>query len=250
MDSNIHSQIEHLINNEYNKHPFTAGIDKANVEGVLAEYLGLCLCAPYIIGGSSNELFLNCVFSGRPIDRKIEITTAVAAFLSFDETGNYNKVIAGGHEALLSLLDTSDFHSNMLRRDLKLLFGKDISPTHNSYLKYYFVQLSKGLSNIDDVQRCAALVALEVHSEIMILSLWDSVMQVFPEIERNKLEYFYLHVGGDNPAEKYHVAMTEQMINEVVGQDNLVTFFTHFKFYYEMNTKLCRDILDNNAFKT
>lgn len=243
---NIHTEIEKLIGDSYPIHPFAHDIEKENVEGVLAEYLGLCLCAPYIIGGSNNQLFQSCIFSGRPIDKKIEITTAISAFLSFDETGNYNKVVKGGHEALPSILDTSDFHSNMLRRDLKMLFKKEISPVHKEYLKNYFVELSDGLSNIDDVKRCAALVALEVHSEIMIQSLWESIMNVFPDIEKNSLIYFYLHVGGDNPAEQYHVAMTEMMINEVVGKENMEPFFKYFRQYYEMNINLCSKILESN----
>lgn len=243
---NIHTEIEEIISECYPLHPFTNELERDNAEGVLAEYLGLCLCAPYIIGGSNNQLFQSCIFSGRPIDRKIEITTAISSFLSFDETGNYNKVVAGGHEALPSILDTSDFHSNMLRRDLKMLFGKEIAPVHNDYLKNYFVELSNGLANIDDIKRCAALVALEVHSEIMIQTLWDSIMKAFPEADRNRLVYFFLHVGGDNPAEQYHVAMTEMMINEVVGTENLPLFFKYFREYYEMNINLCSQILESN----
>jgi hypothetical protein len=247
MEKTIHSQIEDLVNKNYPVHPFTNDLTKENVETILAEYLGLCLCAPYVIGGSNNELFQNCIFSGREIDRNIEITTSVSSFLSFDETGSYDKVVNGGHKVLPNLLDTSNFHSNMLRRDLKFLFKKDVKPIHNLYLKSYFINLSKGLSNIDDIQRCAALVALEVHSEIMILALWDSVMRVFPEVERNTLEYFFLHVGGENPAEKYHVEMTELMIKEIVPEKDMNLFFLYFKHNYEMNIELCKSILASNT---
>src|SRR5688500_13545119 len=100
MAESVHHQIEKLINENYPEHPFKSGIEKANVEAVLAQYLGLCLCAPYIIGGSNKDLFLNCIFSGRQIDKKIEITTAVSSFLALDETGSYVKLVEGGHEAL------------------------------------------------------------------------------------------------------------------------------------------------------
>lgn len=242
-ENKVHHQIEKLISENYPSHPFEAGITEKNVEAVLAQYLGLCLCAPYIIGGSNKDLFMNCVFSGRPIDKKIEITTAISSFLALDETGSYVKLIAGGHEALPEILDTSNYHSNILRRDLKFLFDKEVKPVQTDKHKYYFVQLSDGLASLDDLQRCACLVALEVHSEIMILTLWDSIMKVFPSAEKNKLEYFYLHVGGDNPAEKYHVAMTEKMISEIVSPENMPIFINYFKKYYEANIGLCKDIL-------
>lgn len=242
-ENTVHHQIEKLIADNYPQHPFEENIASENVEAILAQYLGLCQCAPYIIGGSNKDLFLNCVFSGRELDKKIEITTAISSFLALDETGSYVKLIEGGHEALPQILETSNYHSNILKRDLKLLFGKEVKPVQTDKHKYYFVQLADGLSSLDDLQRCACLVALEVHSEIMILTLWNSIMRVFPSVEKNKLLYFYLHVGGDNPAEKYHVAMTEKMIAEIVSSENMPIFMNYFKKFYEMNIGLCKDIL-------
>jgi hypothetical protein len=240
----LHEQIESLVKEISPVHPFEKGLKRENAEPVLSHYLGLCLCAPYIIGGSNKDLFLNCIFSGRKIDKNIEITTAISSFLSLDETGSYMKLMEGGHEALPDILDTSNFHSNILRRDLKFLFGKNIEPVHTSQLKYYFVQLSEGLSSLDDLQRCACLVALEVHSEIMILALWNSIHKAFPEVDKDKLEYFYLHVGGNNPAEQYHVEMTERMIDEIVSTEDFPIFAEYLKKFYTLNVELCNHILN------
>lgn len=109
--------------------------------------------------------------------------------------------------------------------------------------KYYFIQLSNALSSLNDLQRCSALVALEVHSEIMIQALWDSIATAFPEIEKDYLEYFRLHVGGESAAEKYHVLMTEKMIKEIVDENNMQYFFKYFSSHFTNNIELCKQIL-------
>ena len=158
---------------------------------------------------------MHAIESGRTIDHKIEITTAVSNFLSFDETGNYEKVKKHGDAALIEFTNSDNFHYNILKEDLRLLFKREIAPTVSPELISYFKVLGSGLSSLNDIQRCACLVALEVHSEVMIKSLWGSLLILFPDYSGSNLMYFYLHVGGENPAERYHVEMTENMIQRI-----------------------------------
>ena len=78
------------------------------------------------------------------------------------------------------------------------------------------------------------------------LSLWNSLSGIFTNIEKNDLKYFYGHVGGDDPAESYHVKMTEEMISILADtSEKQNTFIEHFKKMYTLHIKWCEDIVND-----
>ena len=61
----------------------------------------------------------------------------------------------------------------------------------------------------------------------MIDALWTTVAILFKS-EKEKLLYFRMHVGGPDPAEKYHVALTRRMISEVITPADSGRFVDEF----------------------
>lgn len=112
-----------------------------------------------------------------------------------------------------------NFHANILKRDLHTIFGHSVIPKYGENTRLYLENLLENLSSPDAVERCATMVSFELHANQMIVSLWRTLTNTFPGFSKNDLRYFYMHVGGDDPAEKYHVEMTEKMISIIVDDE-------------------------------
>ena len=85
------------------------------------------------------------------------------------------------------------------------------------------------------------MVAFEKHANQMINSLWNSLASIHG-LEKNSLQYFETHVGGDDPAEAYHVRMTQRLVTSVVPKEEQDRFFSHFLDCYDLNYKWCAAI--------
>jgi hypothetical protein len=186
------------------------------------------------------EIILNAMNNNEDIDKKYEYTTVVGNFLCWDETGGHAIVQRYGNKGLPKILNTeTTFHANMLRRDIHRITGKNIKPFYSKKTVSYLKKLLKGLESLDHVKRCAYMVAFENHAGIMIDSLWNSLANLF-NMDKNDLIYFKVHVGGSDPAEPYHIEMTELMVSKIVSNEkDINNFLEEFINAYSLNYDWC-----------
>ncbi|SDF67023.1 Uncharacterized conserved protein [Bradyrhizobium brasilense] len=236
---------EHLTEQarlRFGPHPFTAEMSEEQVVSLLPEYLAMSQAFPYLQAGSQKNLIFDVMHRNRDVTRDIELTSVVANFICWDETGGYGRLLQGGKAALPEILATESFHSNLLRKDASRLLGRAIQPNYSATTKRYLHCLYDGLSSKDPLIRCAYMVAFELHAAEMIQALWSTLTRIFA-VQAGDLEYFRSHVGGDDPAEKYHGEMTSRLVRELVPVDRRVRFMGEFDQAYRLNVQWCRDLL-------
>lgn len=239
----VRCDLDKLVKSRYPHHSFETEVEKENVRKVMERYLAMSQAFPYLQAGASKDIFFRCLDDGQEIDDAIEITTAVGAFLVADETG-INCVLARGIQALPEILGTrAIFHANLLRKDLHLLFRTDINPNYDPVTQAYLKRLFVGLASVDQALRCAEMVAFEAHAGRMIGALWGSLEAIFPQVDKNELEYFRVHVG-ENGAEPFHQEMTACMIEMLVPTSDLGRFFAAFDNAYRRNIDWCAAICE------
>ena len=237
----ILNTLDEMVDTEFKDHPFSHGLSMDNFETVMGNFLTMSLAAPYLFGGAQLRLFFHYFDNAMDIPHGVQVTAAVGAFMTWDELGGNDLIRKYGNEGLPKILDAHEFHSSILREDLHMLVGKDIPPKFSETTKRYLKDLSYGLSNVDPVTRISHMVGFEKHGEPMLKSLWASVANLF-NIDQDKLPYFKMHVGGPDPAEQYHVALTKRMISEVIKPGDLGRFMDEFKKAYSANFQWCEDI--------
>lgn len=235
-----HSVLSSLMDAE---HPF-GHIDQPDIEDMMANYLAMSQAFPYLQAGSQKDLFYGYLASGKPIDRDLEVTTIVGNFLSWDETGGLHALLRKKMAGVSDILNTDvNFHSNILQRDLDTIFGHSVIPKYSENTRLYLEELLENLSSADAVERCATMVSFEIHANQMITSLWGTLITTFPDFSKSDLRYFFMHVGGDDPAEKYHVEMTEKMISIIVDtEEKQRKFINHFEKMYRLHINWCAAI--------
>lgn len=54
--------------------------------------------------------------------------------------------------------------------------------------------------------------------------------------------YFRTHVGGSDPAEPYHIEMTERLVGDVVSHEYRDNFINEFINGYALNYNWCNSI--------
>jgi hypothetical protein len=236
----LSTQITSTIGRDFTPHPFSHGISGQNVESVLREYLTMSAAFPYIQAGAHHRLISDHLARGEDIAEATELTAAVGFFLCWDEVGGHQTVMEGGRAALPRILETERSHVNMLRGDIKTLLGKELRQGHSRFTRTYLAALEVGLGSPDPVQRVAFMVAFEQHAGTMIEALWRTLTDLFQSKER--LIYFETHVGGDDPGEAYHVAMTSRMIERVVDEGEKKRFLEEFREAYALNFNWCSAI--------
>jgi hypothetical protein len=234
-------QIEQVIGEDFQKHPFSHGITKSNFESVIGNYLTMSLAFPYLQAGAQLRLVMHYIDNDLDITHGVEVTAAVGAFLTWDELGGHAIVRKEGNAGLPKIIDADNFHANMLRRDIETILEKPLPPAFSDETKKYLKEIEYGLSNVDPVTRVAHMVAFENHAGIMIDALWESTGKLY-DIDKNKLVYFKTHVGGADPAEEYHVQMTKRMIEEVIKEEDIARFIDFFRKAFEINYSWCESI--------
>jgi hypothetical protein len=238
--------VQDLIDEEFTPHPFQDGVNRKNVRVLMANYLAMSQAFPYLQAGAQRTWILDALHKNEGVGEDREITAAVANFLTADETGVKYVLDKHGVEGLPKMLDTDQFfHSNLLKKDLLALFGEAVQPDFSGVTAKYLIRLLADLENLDPVKRCAAMVAFERHAGTMIENLWESLSKLFP-VSKDTLAYFRVHVGGDDPAEPYHVAMTARMIERLVPADRAEEFVQVFRDAYRLNFSWCQAICDQN----
>jgi hypothetical protein len=238
-EDKMNDTLDKMIDAEFGPHPFLDIPTEADYQKLMANYLAMSQAFPYLQAGSQQDIFLHYMEKNEDIPKSVELTTVVGNFLCWDETGGLFLTIASGMKGLPRLLETRRFHSNLLKSDCEELFGKEIKPDYSALTKEYLLQLKNGLSSLCHVSRVAYMVSFETHANKMIDALWHSISHHF-DTEKNKLRYFHTHVGGDDPAEAYHVEMTNKLIAEIVDEDQRETFINHFRDAYRLHSDWCK----------
>lgn len=227
---------------EVSEHPFYAIPQESDHREVLANFLAMSQAFPHLQSGSHTELAWSYIKNNRDIPREVELTSVVGSFLCWDEMGAFYKTLSNGINALPQILNTTHFHSNMLKKDCKRLLNEDLQPNYTPETRNYLLALYEGLSSSDHATRVAYMVAFETHAGIMILALWDSLAKHF-NYPKEKLTYFNLHVGEYDPKEIYHVEMTNRLIEEVVSEEDRSRFDEKYKEAFMLNLKWCADVV-------
>lgn len=235
-------RLDDVVINYFNIHPFSKISQHVDYLAVMSNYFAMSQAFPYLQAGSQKDLFFHYMEKNEDIPVNIELTTVVGNFLCWDETGGLYPTIALGLKALPKILETRRFHSNLLKSDLETLFKHPVSPSYSETTKKYLISLYDGLSSLCHINRVACMISFEHHANIMIAELWNSITKKF-SVEKKQLSYFMLHVGGDDPAEKYHVAMTKNLIDKVILPSEQDSFIDKFKKNYELHYNWCNEIL-------
>lgn len=213
-----------------------------NAELLLANYFAMSQAFPYLQAGAQRDVIHACIRDNHDVPASFEITSVVGNFLAWDETGGNYILRRFGVEGLPRILETGrNFHANHLRRDIQQLLGRDIKPEYSSRTGGYLLRLGEALGHADPQVRCATMVSFELHAAQMIGALWESLVGLYP-VERDSLSYFRMHLGGADPAEPYHVAMTCEMITRLVPDHDRDGFERRFVQAYAMHVEWCADL--------
>jgi hypothetical protein len=222
-------------------HPFAEKIDMLHMEPLLANYLAMSMSFPYLQSGSCSDAIISSIKNGREMPAHFEKSSIVGAFLVWDELGGWHKTFKKGHAGLPNILDSKAVHANYLKADLEILFGHKVEMRFDKPTKEYLLEFYQALSSEIPIIRCAAMVTFELHAERMITSLWETVAQSFP-VEKHRLKYFDSHVGGDDPAEAYHVQMTKNLVDAVVEPNKIERFKAEALRLYFLHIQWCKNI--------
>ena len=237
-----HVRLQKIVDEHFSQHPFASGITKANVADLLANYLAMSQAFPYLQAGAQRDVIHACIRDNRGVPAAFEITSVVGNFLAWDETGGNYILRRFGVEGLPRILETTqNFHANHLRRDIRALLDRDVEPEFSPETRDYLLRLSEALAHDDPQVRCATMVSFELHAAQMIGALWESLVGLYA-VEPDSLSYFRMHLGGADPAEPYHVAMTCEMIERLVPAREWSGFERHFVDAYRMHFDWCAEI--------
>jgi hypothetical protein len=232
------------ISSEFFPHPFSQISHEADHHVILSNFLAMSQAFPYLQAGSQRDLIQYYISRNEDVPEHVELTSVVGNFLCWDETGGFYLSLASGLKGLPRILETRRFHSNLLKKDLLSIFKKEIKPDYSCLTREYLDKLSRGLSALCPIERVAYMVGFEIHANEMITALWDFIADKYP-VDKNKLAYFYTHVGGDQPAEEHHVTMTNNLIGKIVPQDRLQEFESLCLQAYQLNYDWCRALSVN-----
>jgi pyrroloquinoline quinone (PQQ) biosynthesis protein C len=102
------------------------------------------------------------------------------------------------------------------------------------------------LSDLNVLNRLAHMVAFEMHAGEIVESIWNALKSLYPDINNKDLLYFNIHVGGDDPAEAYHVDMTIRLLADIVSPDDKEEFLSKFKAAYGLHIDWCNKLVRAN----
>lgn len=240
---NVTDLIRHTIAERFGKHPFLERVSEGNLKNVLGEYLAMSISFPFIQAGAAHANYRASLWTTGDTSRNLEVTSAIGAFLTWDEFGGHALVLEHGMNGLLALNDTQRiFHSNLLRGDIRTILGEDLVPRFSPATVAYLDDLLAGLSDSKGHRNVAQMVAFEFHANEMIEALWLAINRITGIERDSRLKYFYTHVGGESPAEAVHVAMTQNMIAELVAPGEMPPFIEECAAAYALNAGWCAAI--------
>lgn len=242
---NAYEQLVAIVSKEFGVHPFTHIQDKEQLEVLLPEYLAMSLAFRYLQAAAQKDVIFDAIQENRSVPEEIELMNVVGNFLTWDESGGNGLLLSQGKAGLPNILDTQRlFHSNILRTDAAKILGYSISPNFSPVTQHYLNTLYQGLASTDPIRRCAYMIAFELHAASMIDSLWGAITAI-TNLPRKELRYFDLHVGEDDPAEKYHVEMALRLIELVVPPHKHDRFLAEFRAAYQLNFEWCHALIQS-----
>lgn len=235
-------KLKAVVEKQFPVHPFSAGITERNRLPLMRNYLAMSQAFPYLQAGSQKDLIFSIMEKNVDVPEDIEKTSVVGNFLCWDETGGNQLMLTKGVVALPEILRTrQQFHANLLKKDLKLLFQENVQPDYSAVTVTYLKELHKRLSSPDQLVRCSMMIGFEMHAYEMITALWQSISTQF-RIGKEHLSYFQTHVGGKDPAEIYHVQMTQSLVKDLVLQRDEERFIKEFQDSYALNINWCQSL--------
>jgi len=237
------AHLPELVDEQFGAHPFQAELSAGDLETLLPDYLAMSQAFPFLQAGAQGPAILDVIDNNGDMPVEQELTSVVGNFLCWDESGGHNVLMRQGMTALPRILETQRrFHANLFRRDAARILGRPVKANYSSATQTYLRALYAGLSSPDHVRRCAFMVAFEHHAGSMIDALWQSVSAV-TDVPKDELIYFRVHVGGDDPAEKYHQDMTCELVHRIVPAESRAQFVADFLEAYALNVEWCRDLV-------
>lgn len=243
----VYEQLAAITREDFGPHPFSAPIARPALDHILPDYLAMSQAFPYLQAAAQKDVIFDAIHDNKDVPAAMELTHAVGSFLTWDESGGNYVIMTQGKAALPRILETSRwFHSNVLRDDIRKILGRPVEANYGPATRDYLFALYRGLASLDIVERCAHMVAFELHAEAMINALWATLTRV-TGLPREDLAYFYLHTGGDDPAEKYHVELTQDLIERVVPEGRYDDFMGAFRRAYALNIAWCRAVVEGQS---
>lgn len=225
---------------ETGAHPFSKPLSFETLQTLLPQYLAMSQAFPYLLAGAQKESIFAVMERNLDVPAALELTSAVAYFLCWDEAGGHAVTLRHGNAGLERILETDRrFHANLLRRDAERILDQPVRPNYSPATRQYLTRLHQCLSSTDAVRRCASLVSFEMHAGVMITALWQSIAAV-GALPADELAYFRVHVGGSDPAEKYHEDMTQRLIERLVLPAERARFLDEFLSAYRDNVGWCQ----------
>ncbi len=227
---NVNSFLDSEIESRFKKHPFSKIPITNNYQIIMENYFAMSQAFAYLQAGSQKDQF--------------ELTTTVGNFLCWDETRGLYPAIAMQLKALPRIFEIWRFHSNRLKQDCRTLFGNEIKADYSQSTSSYLNQFYKQLASSCPITRVSAILSFETHANAMIRSLWDSVSDAFPYVDKSNLTYFHMQISGDKPAEKSHMETTNNLINRIISELQSSLFIEKFLENYALHYIWCQNIVD------
>lgn len=246
----IIKELNRRIGERFPDHPLRYGVGRDNFETVIAEYLAMSTAFPFIQAGAVYETYKTALRVKGDTDKNAEITGAIGTYLVWDEMGGHKLTLEKGNIGLLQLPATRrNFHAHWLRKDIRTILGRDVSPHQSAATSRYLDALLDGLSDPRRNRNVAYMIGFECHAEAMISALWDAICASFDLPHDERLVYFWGHVGGHSPAEAVHVEMTRMMVAELVPPEQGEEFIELCLEAYDLNFRWCEAIAASPAGK-
>ncbi|MEZ8775664.1 hypothetical protein [Vibrio sp. 10N.247.310.17] len=226
----------------FQEHPFIHLESLEATRTTLGEFYGVSDFFPYIQAIACAPYIERQLQSCSTISDSVGLTSVVGTFLSWDEFGGHYTVCQGGQAALPNIINRSQFHSSMFKADMQQVFGNNYHPEFTSLTTDYLMNLKAGLGSEDASERVAHMVAFEMHAESMLTALYMTLKRL-TDIPDKGLAFFEAHIGGDDPAEAYHVEMTNRLIDAVIPSEKSAAFLKHFDTACQLHHKWCLSVM-------
>lgn len=241
----ILDRLDTLLNQRFPVHPFDRDISRDEFETMIPDYVAMSTAFPFIQAGALCACFESYQSRGIGVDERLAVSTAVAAYVVWDEFGAIGGNTVDGL-AGIKILPNFDrkFHFALLTRDLERLLGRALGPClPGTATAAYLAALKAGLSDPVDNQCIVHMLAFERHAMAMISSLDRMVKRIFGPEQARGLEYFDTHVGSDSEGEAIHVAMTGGMINRLVEPEQVERFLDRCVEAYALSYNWCEQLM-------